>query len=111
MLYTAHAKVGGLPWKELFEPAIRAASQGFKVSARLAHVPRGGLAVSADDRDPRAVLAPDGETLQEGDLFKNPAYAKTLRRIADEGPRALYEGTIAAADRDGHAPGAAARAR
>ncbi len=43
-----------------------------------------------------AVLAPDGETLEEGDLFRNPEYAKTLERIAAEGPRALYEGAIAA---------------
>ncbi|HXY96795.1 MAG TPA: gamma-glutamyltransferase, partial [Steroidobacteraceae bacterium] len=39
---------------------------------------------------------PDGETLQEGDLFQNPAYADSLERIAREGPRALYEGEIAA---------------
>ena len=38
---------------------------------------------------------PNGEPLNAGDIFKNPAYAKTLERIADEGPRALYEGSIA----------------
>src|ERR1700716_3860438 len=35
MLYAAHAKLGALRWKELFPPAIRAASLGFKVPARL----------------------------------------------------------------------------
>jgi gamma-glutamyltranspeptidase/glutathione hydrolase len=38
----------------------------------------------------------DGEVVQEGDLFQNPDYARTLRRIAQEGPRALYEGSLAA---------------
>src|SRR3979411_3349946 len=36
MLYAAHARLGALRWKELFPPAIRAASLGFKVPARLA---------------------------------------------------------------------------
>ena len=40
---------------------------------------------------------PDGGTLEEGDQFRNPDYAQTLQRIAAEGPRALYQGTIAAA--------------
>ena len=29
---------------------------------------------------------PDGETLEEGDLFRNPEYAHTLQRIAQRGP-------------------------
>src|SRR6185437_4762473 len=33
--------------------------------------------------------------LQAGDLFRNPQYAHTLKRIANEGARALYEGSIA----------------
>ncbi len=39
---------------------------------------------------------PDGETLEEGDLFRNPEYAHTLQLIAQQGPRALLEGQIAA---------------
>ena len=41
----------------------------------------------------------DGEIVQEGDLFRNPEYAKTLQRIAQEGPRALYTGTDRRGDR------------
>ena len=36
MLASAQAKFGALRWKELFQPAIRAASAGFQVPARLA---------------------------------------------------------------------------
>src|SRR5579864_1149560 len=36
MLYAAHSRLGVLRWKELFQPAIRAASQGFRVPERLA---------------------------------------------------------------------------
>src|SRR3989440_1786707 len=36
MLHAAHARFGALRWKDLFQPAIRAASLGFRVPARLA---------------------------------------------------------------------------
>ena len=52
---------------------------------------------------------PDGETLQEGDLFRNPEYAQDPAAHRSEGPRALYQGTIAAEIVTRHAPGAAAR--
>jgi len=97
LLFAAHERYGVRPWRELFTPAIRAASDGFKVSARLA----GYLApdfVFAPTSDVRALFArPDGQTLREGDLFRNPQYAATLRRLAAEGQRALYTGSIAAA--------------
>ena len=35
--------------------------------------------------------------VKEGDRLKNPAYAATVRRIANEGPKAFYEGEIPAA--------------
>jgi hypothetical protein len=36
MLSEAHERFGHLPWRELFAPAIKKASQGFQVPARLA---------------------------------------------------------------------------
>jgi gamma-glutamyltranspeptidase/glutathione hydrolase len=96
MLSAAHARLGKLPWRELFTPAIRAATEGFKVSPRLA----GFLSPNFPLPPTQQVLAlfsrPNGQPLQVGDLFRNPQYAHTLRRIAAEGPRALYEGSIAA---------------
>ena len=38
---------------------------------------------------------PDGDIIEEGDLFQNPQYAHTLEAIARDGPRALYEEEIA----------------
>jgi gamma-glutamyltranspeptidase/glutathione hydrolase len=95
MLYAAHAKLGALRWKELFQPATRAASLGFKVPARLALFLGEGSPFPPTNEVRTLFSRPDGETIQEGDLFRNPEYAQTLERIALDGPRALYEGAIA----------------
>jgi gamma-glutamyltranspeptidase / glutathione hydrolase len=95
MLYAAHAKLGALRWQELFQPAIRAASVGFKVPARLALFLGEGSPFPPTNEVRTLFSRPDGDTIQEGDLFRNPGYARTLERIALEGPRALYQGAIA----------------
>ena len=95
MLGLAHSKYGTLRWRELFQPAIRAASQGFRVSARLALFLGEGSPFPPTNEVRTLFARADGETLEEGDLFRNPLYAQTLESIAREGPRALYTGSIA----------------
>jgi gamma-glutamyltranspeptidase/glutathione hydrolase len=95
MLHAAHAKFGALRWKELFQPAIRAASLGFKVPARLAMFLGEGSPFPPTNEVRTLFSRADGDTIQEGDLFRNPEYARTLERIALDGPRALYRGAIA----------------
>jgi gamma-glutamyltranspeptidase / glutathione hydrolase len=96
MLSAAHARLGVLPWKELFQPAIRAATQGFKVPERLAYFLSEGSPFPPTTEIRALFSKPNGEPLNAGDTFKNPAYARTLERIGEEGPRALYEGSLAA---------------
>jgi gamma-glutamyltranspeptidase/glutathione hydrolase len=96
MLYSAHARHGVLPWKDLFAPAIRAASEGFKVPERLASFLGEGSPFPPSNEVRMLFSRPDGSTLEEGDVFKNPEYAKTLQRLALEGPSAFYSGDIAA---------------
>jgi gamma-glutamyltranspeptidase / glutathione hydrolase len=95
MLWSAHHQFGALRWRELFQPAIKSAAQGFKVPARLAMFLGEGSPFPPTNEVRTLFSRPDGEPLEEGDLFQNPAYAHTLQRLADEGPRALYEGSIA----------------
>lgn len=97
MLHVAQLKLGHMRWKELFTPAIRAASDGFRVSGRLATFLGEGSPFPPTNEVRMLFSRPDGGTLEEGDQFRNPEYAKTLQRIATEGPRAFYEGTIATA--------------
>ncbi|MGJ3260138.1 MAG: gamma-glutamyltransferase [Rhodospirillales bacterium] len=93
MLALAHVDHGVLPWEDLFEPAIRLAEAGFKVTPRLA-----GL-LAADTEMPqipgtREYFYPDGEPLKAGDTLKNPALAQVLRRVAENGAAAFYAGEI-----------------
>jgi gamma-glutamyltranspeptidase/glutathione hydrolase len=95
----AHEQHGKLAWAELFQPAIRLAQTGFEVSPRMANflvkvAPMGRL-----DENPEtaAYFFPNGEPLQAGHLLKNPEYAATLHRIAEEGIDAFYTGEIAQA--------------
>jgi gamma-glutamyltranspeptidase/glutathione hydrolase len=95
MLYTAHARYGGLRWQELFQPAIRAATDGIKVPERLASFLGEGSPFPPTNEIRTLFSRPDGGTVEAGDLFRNPDYAATLKRLALEGPSALYEGSIA----------------
>lgn len=98
MYKSAHDQHGKLPWAELFEPAIRLATDGFRVSPRLAGflprvAKRGRLAINPPTA---AYFFPNGKALEAGHLLKNPEYANTLKRIGAEGIEAFYTGSIAA---------------
>ncbi len=90
-----NADHGSKPLGELLQPAIRIADEGFRVTPRVAfdwinHQDR--LAVDADARDQ---FLPGGQVPREGDLFRMPALAETLRGIARQGRAAFYDGAVA----------------
>ncbi|MEM9583807.1 MAG: gamma-glutamyltransferase [Pseudomonadota bacterium] len=95
LMSEAHRRWGKADWPRLFDDAIALANDGFTVSARLASL------VESDQerltRFPRTAsyFVPEGEPIQQGNTLKNPAYADTLTRIAEEGARVFYEGDIA----------------
>ncbi|WP_289329348.1 gamma-glutamyltransferase [Pseudomonas sp. 'CRE Jenny 4'] len=94
-LEMAHQKSGRLPWAKLFEPAIRLSEQGFAISPRL-HSLIATDRFIAQSRDMAAYfLNADGSPKATGTLLKNPALAAVFKRIAKEGPDALYQGSIA----------------
>src|SRR6516225_6889620 len=97
MLWSAQHKFGALHWLELFQPAIRSASQGFKVPERLAMFLSEGSPFPPTNEVRNLFSRPDGGTIEEDDLFQNPQYAQTLDAIASDGPRALYGSEIAEA--------------
>ncbi|GGC98054.1 gamma-glutamyltransferase [Vreelandella lutescens] len=95
MLEQAHAEHGQLDWKALFAPAITLAEEGFAVSQRLHTSLANDDALRANDLARDFYYSADGEPIDVGETLKNPALAAILRRIADEGSAAFYEGNIA----------------
>jgi gamma-glutamyltranspeptidase/glutathione hydrolase len=94
MLGVAHGQHGKLSWNSLFEPARRAAADGFAVPQRLARFVNGSFP-QAGEPDVKALYSrADVTPVQAGDVIRNPAYAETLQRIALQGPRALLEPPI-----------------
>jgi gamma-glutamyltranspeptidase/glutathione hydrolase len=94
-LEMAHKKTGHLQWATLFEPAIRLAEQGFPISARLHSLIAADRYMSRSPEMTAYFLNADGSPKATGTLLKNPALANVFKRIAKEGPDALYYGPIA----------------
>ena len=95
MLATAQHEHGALPWSKLFGDAEGLAADGFVVSPRLSAELRYPSAESTQPDVIAYFTKPDGTKYQAGDTLKNPAYAAMLKRLADQGPAALYAGKVA----------------
>jgi gamma-glutamyltranspeptidase/glutathione hydrolase len=97
-----HQRYGRLPWADLFEPAIALAEQGQPVAQTIAYylkashrrftMPNQGI---EEVENFKRTYASTGATPREGEIFRNPDLAKTLRKIAAGGRAAFYEGEIA----------------
>jgi gamma-glutamyltranspeptidase/glutathione hydrolase len=96
-LFELARRFGKRPWAELVAPAERRARQGYLVSPHLARMLAGNAASElAKDPGLASVFFPGKTALVAGRSIKNPKLAATLRRLAAEGPPAIYDGVIAA---------------
>jgi gamma-glutamyltranspeptidase/glutathione hydrolase len=96
MLDTAYKDGGRLPWKDLFQPAIQIATDGFRISPRMSASVAASATSLQRDPDARAYfLNADGTAKATGTLLKSPALATTFQAIADNGIAAFYGGAIA----------------
>ncbi len=96
-LALAHQRFGKRPWKELLQPAIELAAEGFAVNEALARSLNRLLADKATTHPEcrRVFGKPDGTPWRAGDRLVQSDLARTLRRIAENGPDAFYTGPIA----------------
>ena len=83
MLEAAHKAHGKLPWKDLFEPAIKLSEEGFAISPRMSVSIAGSAARIKAQGEPGAsyFLNADGTAKAAGTLLKNPELAATLRPL------------------------------
>src|SRR5438046_2458371 len=93
-----HKKFGKLKWTDDLAPAIRYAEEGFPVTELIAYYwsfgPRFYKGLPGAFLE-TYTLDGKGRTPAKGDIFKNPALAKTLRLIAEKGQDVFYRGEIA----------------
>jgi gamma-glutamyltranspeptidase/glutathione hydrolase len=92
-LQAAAERFGTRKWPEYFEPAVRLAEQGFPMYsflyAEMAEAALGRLSAYPSGREE---YLPQGYTPPVGTTVRRPNLARTLRRLAAEGPDYFYKG-------------------
>ncbi|WP_369375152.1 gamma-glutamyltransferase [Promicromonospora sp. Populi] len=91
-----HSDGGTLPWAELLQPAIEIAQNGAPVSRYLASQISGYPGPEVTSSLPQ-FRRDDGTVLQQGDTLVQEELAATMRTLAEEGPDALYTGSLSSA--------------
>ena len=92
---TAHQRFGRLRFADLLGPAIETARTGFPVSERVCSMWTACASRLRRDRAAAEHYLMGGEAPALGAVFRSPALARSLRRIAEGGRDAFYEGPIA----------------
>ncbi len=87
-------RFGSMRMKEVLQPAINYAEEGFPVTELIAYyLDRSSWMAKYPNFE--EVYMPGGKTPETGEVFKNPQLANTLRKIATDGRDAFYKGDIA----------------
>ncbi len=95
LMAEAHARWGRAPWESLFADAITLAEEGFVVTPRLEALVEWSAEWLVEHPVTSAYFLPGDEPLAAGDRLRNPEYAQTLRRMAQEGADVFYQGPLA----------------
>ena len=90
-----HRRLGRLPLREVLAPAIHLAHAGIAINAKQAYVLDLLTPIMTLTAAGRALFAPDGRCLGEGDVYRNPQLAAFLETLPCGGEREFYEGELA----------------
>lgn len=93
-LHEAWLQHGRLPWKTLFEPAVKLAKHGFIVAPYLGLAILHSANMIMSNPGLKQVFAPTGKLLKAGDRCYNVELGNSLEIIAEEGPQAFYNGSV-----------------
>jgi gamma-glutamyltranspeptidase/glutathione hydrolase len=88
----AHRKYGRKRWRELVEPAVRLARDGFPVYYGLETSLKSAEGRLREFPESRRIFLKNGAFHETGELFRQPELARTLARIARYGAKDFYEG-------------------
>ncbi|HEV3061287.1 MAG TPA: gamma-glutamyltransferase, partial [Vicinamibacterales bacterium] len=95
-LHLAWKEQGKLPWKRLIDPAVALARDGFTVSDNLSRSLKSVQRTMQQYPASVAAFTKNGVPYEAGETLKQPDLARTLERIATQGPAGFYEGETAA---------------
>jgi gamma-glutamyltranspeptidase/glutathione hydrolase len=87
-----HSRFGTKPWKSLVSYAIPWAENGHRMDEFTRAVLEYELEGNTFFPSMREIYAPNGFSPSVGEIWKNPALGKTLRRLAEEGPEYFTKG-------------------
>ncbi|HZK02702.1 MAG TPA: gamma-glutamyltransferase [Anaerovoracaceae bacterium] len=88
------SRYGTMDLKELLQPAIDYANEGFPVS-EITALQWKMYAKALQTEEARRVFLIDGNPPKAGDVIENPDLARSLQLIAEKGSETLYKGELA----------------
>jgi gamma-glutamyltranspeptidase/glutathione hydrolase len=94
-LYKAQQQYGNLEWKEVVQPSVSLAEEGFEFNWSLYFA---GQYVTRQENFPfmkQYFLNENGNLTEPGEIWKQPELAKTLLAIRDNGKDGFYTGWVA----------------
>ena len=94
-LHLAWKEQGSKPWKDLVMPAVVLARDGFELSHGLARSLERMLPSFKKYPATLAQFSKNGQPYQAGETLKQADLARSLLRIAEQGPAGFYEGETA----------------
>ncbi|MGF6507952.1 gamma-glutamyltranspeptidase/glutathione hydrolase [Paraburkholderia sp. 32] len=90
-----HLKFGKVPLADLLEPAIEIAERGYALASIVARKWAAAIPDLKNQPGFAETFMPHGRAPEISELVRLPGHAKALRLLAEQGPRAYYEGEIA----------------
>jgi gamma-glutamyltranspeptidase / glutathione hydrolase len=96
-LAEALRRFGSMPMADLIGPAVAYARDGVAISSEQAYLLKILDPILTAYPEGRALYAPGGRILREGETFRFPDLADALERYAADGPEPFYRGAVAEA--------------
>lgn len=93
--YEMHELFGRIPMRDILQPAINYARNGFPVTEVIAFYLESNVRALSDFPNIKETYMPKGKVPAKGEIFKNPNLANTLEKIAKGGRNEFYRGSIA----------------
>ncbi|MEQ9165414.1 MAG: gamma-glutamyltransferase [Fulvivirga sp.] len=95
-LYKAHSKYGKLPWKEVVQPAIDLATNGFIMNWSLYNAAKYFESKPTEYPMMQGFFSNHNDAIVEpGGVWRQPELGKTLSIIRDKGHNGFYKGEVA----------------